>query len=55
MGKQWIISISREYGSGGHKIAEKLSEIFDFPMYDRELLDNVFGDEANVEEWRRLR
>ena len=52
MGKQWIISISREYGSGGHKIAEKLSEIFDFPMYDRELLDNVFGDEANVEEWR---
>lgn len=21
-------------------------------MYDRELLDNVFGDEANVEEWR---
>ena len=44
MEKQWIISISREYGTGGHKIAEKLAQIFDFPVYDRELLDNVFGD-----------
>lgn len=52
MEKQWIISISREYGTGGHKIAEKLAQIFAFPVYDRELLDNVFGDEANVEEWR---
>ena len=27
-------------------------ETHDFPVYDRELLDNVFGDVANVEEWR---
>ena len=27
MKNQIIVSISREYGSGGHEIAEKLSEL----------------------------
>lgn len=41
MGKQVIISISREYGSGGHEIARHLAERFNLPMYDHNLLDEI--------------
>lgn len=39
--EQLIISIGREYGSGGHAIAEVLAERFNIPMYDRNLLDHI--------------
>lgn len=42
--KQVIISISREFGSAGHEIAERLSKIFDLPFYDRNLLDEIAGE-----------
>ena len=41
MEKQIIISISREYGSGGHEIGRKLAEKLGLPFYDRNLLDEV--------------
>lgn len=41
MSKQIIISISREYGSGGHEIGRKLAEKLELPFYDRNLLDEV--------------
>lgn len=41
MDKQVIIAVSREYGSGGHEIAEKLSKRFGLPFYDRNLLDEI--------------
>lgn len=41
MAKQLIISISREYGSGGHKVAEELASRLGLPMYDRNLLDAI--------------
>ena len=41
MGEQLIISIGREYGSGGHAIAEILAKRFELPMYDRNLLDHI--------------
>lgn len=41
MDKQIIISISREYGSGGHEIGRKLAEKLEIPFYDRNLLDEV--------------
>ncbi|MBQ8148061.1 MAG: cytidylate kinase-like family protein [Lachnospiraceae bacterium] len=41
MAKQVIISVSREYGSGGHKIAEELAKRFSLPYYDRNLLDEI--------------
>lgn len=34
-----IITISRECGSGGHIIAEKLSKDLNIPMYDREIIE----------------
>lgn len=41
MSKQMIISISREYGSGGHEIAKKLSERLGVSFYDRNMLDDI--------------
>ena len=39
MSEQLIISVSREYGSGGHEIAQKLAEYYKLPMYDHNQLD----------------
>ena len=33
-----IITIGREFGSGGREIGEKLSKEFDIPFYDKELI-----------------
>lgn len=41
MGKQTIISISREFGSGGHWIAEKISADLGLNLYDRNMLDEI--------------
>ncbi|WP_303790202.1 AAA family ATPase [Ruminococcus flavefaciens] len=38
---QIIISIGREFGSGGRFIAEKLAERFDLPLYDRHLITEI--------------
>ena len=35
---QIIISVGREFGSGGRVIAEKLAERFGLPLYDRHLI-----------------
>ena len=39
--KQIIISVGREYGSGGHAIAEILSQRFGLPFFDRNLLEEI--------------
>ena len=49
MAKQVIISIGREYGSGGHEIARKLAERFSLPFYDRKILDEI-ANEKNVDD-----
>lgn len=41
MGKQLIISISREFGSGGHLIAEKIASDLGLPYYNRKMLDEI--------------
>lgn len=38
MSKQKVILISREYGSGGREIGEKLAKALKIPFYDRELI-----------------
>lgn len=48
MAKQIIISVGREYGSGGHEIARKLAERFSLPFYDRKILDEI-ANEKNVD------
>lgn len=49
MSKQVIISVSREYGTGGHRIAKLLAERFSIPYYDRNILGEI-ADEKNVDE-----
>ncbi|MBE7029788.1 MAG: cytidylate kinase-like family protein [Ruminococcaceae bacterium] len=44
MNNQLIISIGREFGSGGHVIAEELSKRFNIPLYDHNLLDHIAED-----------
>ncbi len=36
-----IITISREFGSGGHEIGKRLAQELDIPFYDKELLDRA--------------
>lgn len=44
MAKQFIITISREFGSGGHEIGRKLAEKLGIDFYDRKLLDQIAAD-----------
>ncbi|MCQ2516041.1 MAG: cytidylate kinase-like family protein [Saccharofermentans sp.] len=39
--KQFIISVGREYGSGGIVIAEELAKRFNVPFYERSILENI--------------
>lgn len=39
-----IISIGREFGSGGHAIAEALAKRFNLPLYDNNLLNEIAGE-----------
>ena len=41
MEKQLIISVGREYGSGGHEIAEKLAMHYGIQLLDHNLLDEI--------------
>ncbi len=34
-----IITISREYGSGGHSIGKRVAELLNVPFYDKEIID----------------
>ena len=48
MKKQLIISVGREFGSGGHVIAETLAKRFDLPLYDMNILESI-AQERNVD------
>ena len=55
MGEQIIISINREYGSGGHVIAEMLAKDLDLPLYDRNLLDEIAKEKGiNAEHYEEF-
>ena len=41
MNKQIIITIGREFGSGGHVIAEQLAEKLNLPLYDKKMIIEV--------------
>lgn len=41
MKKQLIISVGREFGSGGHRIAEELAKRFGIKLYDNNLLIEI--------------
>lgn len=50
MSDKYIITIGREYGSGGHEIGTKLAEKLGIKCYDRELLEIASKDSGLCEE-----
>lgn len=42
--KKYVISISRQFGCGGHEIATKLSEKLGVPYYDKEIMKRAAKD-----------
>lgn len=44
MERQVIISISREFGSGGHEIAETIAKHMNLEFYDKKILDEIAGE-----------
>lgn len=54
MGKQFVVAVSREYGSGGHEIAEALSKRLGVGFYDRNILDEIAEEnDVDSEELRK--
>lgn len=45
-----IITIGRQFGSGGHEIGEKVAKNFDIPCYDKELLSRAAKESGFCEE-----
>ena len=45
-----IITIGRQFGSGGHEIGEKLAKEFGIPCYDKELLTRAAKESGFCEE-----
>ena len=50
MKKRTIICISREYGSGGRVIGERLSDLLGIPCYDKELLTRAAAEHGVAAE-----
>ena len=48
--KPKTITISRQYGSGGRAIAEKLAKEFGIPCYDNEVI-SLAAKESGAQEW----
>lgn len=44
-----IITISREYGSGGRIVGKELADILNIPFYDKELV-KMISDESGISE-----
>lgn len=53
MSKQYVIVISRHFGSGGRQIGEGLSEKLGIPLYDKSILGRVAEEQGVSDE--RLR
>ncbi|MBO5448441.1 MAG: cytidylate kinase-like family protein [Ruminococcus sp.] len=41
MSKQFMVSLGREFGSGGHEIGMELAKRLGVPFYDRNMLDEI--------------
>lgn len=53
MAKQLIISVGREYGSGGHIVAANLAKHFGLPLLDSNILADIAKEKNTSEEYLR--
>lgn len=49
--KYKVISISREFGSGGHSIGKAVAETLGIPFYDQKLLEQIAGETGFSQEF----
>ena len=49
MSKKIIITIARQYGSGGREIGERLAKLLNIPLYDKELITEA-ASKGNLNE-----
>lgn len=45
-----VVCIARQFGSGGHKVGQKLAQMLDVPYYDKELLKAAAAKSGILEE-----
>ena len=45
-----IITIGRQFGSGGREIGEMVAEHFGIPCYDKELLEQAMSGQTESED-----
>ena len=50
MSKKIVITIARQFGSGGREIGEKVAKILNIPMYDKELIKDAAAKGSLNEE-----
>lgn len=50
MGRQLMISISREYGTGGHLVAQKIADDLGLPLFNRNMLEEIAKEKGLGEE-----
>ena len=55
MDERTVITIGREFGSGGHEIGMKLAEKLGIKCYDKELLELAAKESGRCEELSHLR
>ena len=53
MGRQLIISVGREFGSGGHIVAANLAKHFGFPLLDSNILSDIAKEKNTSEDFLR--
>ena len=52
--KQTMIAISREFGSGGDEIAERIAKDFQLPLYDKNILEKLEEESGFlVKDWEK--
>lgn len=50
MAEHMVVCIGRQFGSGGHEVAEKLAKQLGIPCYDKEILRKAAQDSGVLEE-----
>ena len=51
MYQQLIVTIGREFGSGGHQIAETLAQRLDLPLFDKKILEHVGYSQEDIQKY----
>jgi cytidylate kinase len=49
--KNRIVAISRQFGSGGHTIGQKLAKKLDIPFYDQDIIEKIAVETGYAEEY----